>query len=184
MTTHYQFISRKGGVGCSTVAALAALGVCETRRTLIVDSSPNQDVDAVLGMQAVSSDEPLVVSSGLWFANAATLPGDWSDYDIVIEDVGTNPPSDGTDRLIMVVRNCYLSLRRSIGYSHPHLVVAVTEPLRALRLADIETTMGARTIELPFDPAISRSVDAGLLVARPGRSAAQLGRHMIEMVPA
>jgi MinD superfamily P-loop ATPase len=72
------------------------------------------------------------------------------------------------ERSLLVVRPCYLALRRAAQMSlRPHGVVVVTEPGRALHAHDVASVVGAPVIaELPFDPAIARAVDAGLLVSR------------------
>ena len=53
----------------------------------------------------------------------------------------------------------------------PAEVVLVVEPGRALDRHDVEAVVGAPvTIRVPMDPAVARSVDAGLLARRIPRS--------------
>lgn len=80
---------------------------------------------------------------------------------------------------LLVTRPCYLSLRRVAGLTvRPTGVVLVTEPGRALGRRDIEQVVGAEVVaEVPIDPAVARSVDAGLLAGRlPPTLARALGR--------
>jgi hypothetical protein len=80
------------------------------------------------------------------------------------------PPSTLTnDALsVMVLRPCYLALRRVAGQSlTADRVVLVDEPGRVLRRPDVEHVVGRRvTAHLELDPAIARAVDAGLLAGR------------------
>jgi len=72
------------------------------------------------------------------------------------------------DQTTMVVRACYLALRRArscpVVVDH---VVELVEGGRALRTIDIEAVLGQPvTSRLVLDPAIARAVDAGLLAKR------------------
>jgi hypothetical protein len=75
-------------------------------------------------------------------------------------------------RSVLVVRNCYLALRRAVQHPlRPDAVVLVTEPGRALDVHDIETVLtDAPVTTVRIDPAVARAVDAGLLAARLPRS--------------
>jgi hypothetical protein len=90
----------------------------------------------------------------------------------VVIDAGTGAPpaalvGDGV-RSLLVTRNCYLALRRAaLASCRPDGVVLVKEPGRALGKRDVEHSVGAPVIaSVSIDPAVSRSVDAGLLVSR------------------
>lgn len=69
---------------------------------------------------------------------------------------------------VLVVRPCYLALRRvtSCG-ERPDAVVVVSEAGRALRTSDVCEVVGAPLLaEIPQHPSIARVVDAGLLASR------------------
>ena len=69
---------------------------------------------------------------------------------------------------LLVLRPCYLALRRALAAPvRPSGVVVVEEPHRSLDPTDIEDVLGVpvRAV-VPWDPAISRCVDAGLLAVR------------------
>ncbi len=73
---------------------------------------------------------------------------------------------------ILVTRACYLSLHRlRFAPARPSGVIVVRDPARALKQPDIESVTGAPLLaEVRTDPAVARTIDAGLLVARPPRS--------------
>jgi hypothetical protein len=71
-------------------------------------------------------------------------------------------------RSLLVLRPCYLALRRAASLaSRPTGVVAVMEPGRALGRREIEDVIGVKVAaEIDVQPTIARAVDAGLLSAR------------------
>jgi hypothetical protein len=89
----------------------------------------------------------------------------------VVVDGGNSPPRELRVRAtqdLLVVRNCYLALRRASRLERqPTGVVLVSEPGRALRRTDVEHVLGAPVVaEVDWDPAVARAVDAGLLSTR------------------
>mgnify|MGYP003348051697 FL=1 len=94
----------------------------------------------------------------------------------VVIDTGTMVPPDElrhlADTCLLVVRPCYLALRRAITidpalHSWVTGVVLVSEPGRVLRRADVERSIGVPVVaEIPVDPGVARAVDAGLLLSR------------------
>jgi hypothetical protein len=95
--------------------------------------------------------------------------------DIVV-DAGCIDRADGpramlvarSHRSLLVTRPCYLSLRRAARLAlRPDGIVLVVEPGRALQASDVAAVIGAPIVaELPIDPAVSRALDAGLLLLR------------------
>lgn len=85
------------------------------------------------------------------------------------------------DRSMLVVRCCYLALRRAARASpRPDGVVVVTEPGRSLTPRDVESVVGAPVVaQVPFDPQVARVVDAGLLSARLGRGVERALRGLV-----
>jgi hypothetical protein len=81
----------------------------------------------------------------------------------------------GATRSLLVTRACYLGLRRvSRAPVRPSGVVLVSEPGRMLSRQDIEHSAGAPIVaDIPYDPAVARAVDSGLLVGRIPRSLAR-----------
>jgi hypothetical protein len=69
---------------------------------------------------------------------------------------------------LLVVRPCYLALRRAQRAPiRPSRVIVVAEPGRALTAPDVEAVLGVPLLaEVVSDPAVARAVDAGLLASR------------------
>ena len=69
---------------------------------------------------------------------------------------------------LLVLRPCYLALRRALAAPiRPSGVVLIEEPGRALRADDVESVLGVPVrATIPWDPAVARAVDAGLLATR------------------
>jgi MinD-like ATPase involved in chromosome partitioning or flagellar assembly len=92
----------------------------------------------------------------------------------VVADCGTvaghasRAVAAAADRSILVTRPCFLALRRArAGGITPTEIVLVTEPGRSLTRHDIASAVGAPVVAtVPFDPAIARAVDAGLMSTR------------------
>lgn len=103
----------------------------------------------------------------------------------VVVDCGTDPApaaravAAAASRSVLVVRPCYLALRRAQDRAlHPTEVVTVHEPGRALGRADVERVVDAPVVaEVALDPAVATAVDAGLLAGRLPRSLARSLRH-------
>jgi hypothetical protein len=115
-----------------------------------------------------------------WSFLATTLRG-WAGT--VVVDAGSgDPPAalvDAADHALLVVRPCFLALRRAAARAvQPSGVVLVREPGRALRPADVEHAVRAPVVAtLTLDPAIARAVDSGLLTTRlPAATRRALGR--------
>lgn len=92
--------------------------------------------------------------------------------------IGTDPTSPrsmigaASDRRTLVLRPCYLALRRAahvpISFDN---VVEVFEDGRSLRTLDVEAVIGmAVSARVRVDPVIARAVDSGTVVSRRPRS--------------
>ena len=135
----------------------AHLGVIPRGRNIIVPSLVNPDRLRDLALVVAESDLPTIVDAG---SGASTIP--------IIEYA---------TRSLLIIRPCYLALRRaSLLTTKPDGVIVITEPGRALGVHDVESVVGAPVLaEIPFDPAIARAVDAGLLA---GRVPTLLAKHL------
>lgn len=84
---------------------------------------------------------------------------------------------EAADASVVVVRGCYLALRRAVG--HPALgrvqgVVLVDEPGRSLGARDVEDVLGAPVLAVvEARAATARAVDAGVLASRMPESVAR-----------
>jgi hypothetical protein len=140
----------------------AHLGVIPRGRNIIVPSLVNPDRLRDLALAITESDLPTIVDAG---SGLATIP-------ILLH----------ATRSLLIIRPCYLALRRaSLLTTPPHGAIVITEPGRALGVHDIESVVGAPVLaEIPFDPAIARAVDAGLLA---GRVPTLLAKHLADVFP-
>lgn len=85
----------------------------------------------------------------------------------------------GADRSLLVLRPCFVALRRAADSPlRPDGIVVVEEPFRALRTRDVESVLDAPVVAtIRWSDAVARAVDAGLLVTRLPRSLADDLRH-------
>lgn len=72
------------------------------------------------------------------------------------------------DQSLLVIRPCYLAVRRALAAPiRPSGVIVVRELNRSLSSRDIEDVLGVPVrVEIAYDPAVARAVDAGLLGRR------------------
>ena len=138
----------------------AHLGVIPRGHNVIVPSHVNLDRLRDLAEVIAQSTMPTVVDAG---SGLAAIP--------IIEHA---------TRSLLIIRPCYLALRRaSLLTTKPHGIIVITEPGRALGVHDVESVVGAPVLaEIPFDPAIARAVDAGLLA---GRVPTLLAKHLVNV---
>jgi MinD superfamily P-loop ATPase len=138
----------------------AHLGVIPRGRNIIVPSQVSQDRLRDLAGVIAESDLPTIVDAGSGLATIPILPH--------------------ATRSLLIIRPCYLALRRaSLLTTTPHGVIVIAEPGRALGVHDVESVVGAPVVaEIPFDPAIARAVDAGLLA---GRVPSLLAKHLVNV---
>jgi cellulose biosynthesis protein BcsQ len=194
--------SVKGGSGTSTVAAvLAMLSPTFAKNPLLVDMCGDSatlvgiDTAASVGLSDwfASQADPHVLDtlcvhtkSGIDVlqTSARIAPDerrweefvDWlidqSDQRVVILDTGAHLPLVPGAQSLLVMRPCYLAVRRAATSGvHPTGIVLVRELERSLTNADIEAAIGSPIVaEIPMDPLIARSVDAGLANVRLPRS--------------
>ncbi|HEX4979917.1 MAG TPA: cellulose synthase operon protein YhjQ/BcsQ [Acidimicrobiales bacterium] len=82
---------------------------------------------------------------------------------------------------LLVVRPCYLALRRAVASDlRPDQVIVVDEPDRALGPSDVEDALGVEVrAVVPCRAEIARAVDAGLLAGRIPRSLASSLRRAV-----
>jgi len=81
------------------------------------------------------------------------------------------PFLDAATTSLLVTRPCYLSLHRACRSRPPDGIVLVDEPGRALRPADVANAVGVPVLAfVPWEAAVSRAVDAGLLTHRVPRA--------------
>jgi hypothetical protein len=186
------FSSPKPGTGVTVTAALAAITASTTRHVTIVDLAGDQL--SALGITAVEHRQ-IEVTDRLTVIDATTDPVDEQhqaitaahqrDHLVTVDAGASDHPIHDllpNARRVWVIRACYLTLRRAVATTRrPDEIVLIHEPGRALTDRDIEHTLGSTiTAIIDIDPAIARAVDAGLLPARPPRTATAALRPLTE----
>ena len=133
--------------------------------------------EAMNGLLVIHRGAQFISGEPRWSALAsavASLP-----YTVVIDaGVGRLPTelAQAASKVITVVKPCYLTLRRATQLPTPTSVFVVKEDGRALTVKDVGHVLNAPIeAEIPYEPAIGRAVDAGLL---PSRVEQLLGRHI------
>ena len=196
--------SVKGGVGTTVVAASLALLLGRRGGPGIVLADLAGDAPAVLGLPepdspglagwlAAGDDVPadglarLEVQASPRLALLPRGPGplllDRAAVLASLLDRGPEPVAtalvEGAQRSILVIRPCFLALRRAMASSlRPSEVVVIREPGRTLSRHDVESAVGAPVrAEIEADPAVARAVDSGLMAGRLPRSLERGLRH-------
>ena len=162
----------------------AALGVPEPPGPGVHEwlaAAPDVGVEALLSLGSICDGIQIVATGGgggpaepsRWATLAEGLAGVAAAGTPVVVDCGGPPGPElrkSASQSIVVVRSCYLALRRAVELAE-HLAtgaVLVKEPGRSISGREVERVLGVPVVaEVPYDPAIARAVDAGLLLARP-----------------
>jgi hypothetical protein len=188
--------SVKGGSGVTVVAAGLALRAARSAPSMLIDlcgdlpatlGVPEPDGPGIAEWlrRGVTIRGPLpqisvgqglhLVPRGRGALRPFGLDGLTGQASVIVDAGVIDDPGDAravalgrADRSLLVLRPCYLALRRAVRVGiRPHGIVLVAEPGRALGVEDVETVLGAPVVAVvPVDPAVSRAVDAGLLVHR------------------
>ena len=157
----------------------AAAGMAEPTTPGINDwlsESSTSDAQALVTLGTPFDNGLVIVHRGSSFVEGQPR---WSDLanaittlpmNIVI-DAGTTFLPDELRRAVthvtMVVKPCYLSLRRASRMQRPTQLFVVCEESRALTIKDVGHVLGMPvTCEIPYTSAISRADDAGMLPSR------------------
>jgi hypothetical protein len=163
-----------------------ALGVPATAGPGLVDWLQADDSvgeDALLCLSTCAGDgveligpgtdrdrEPPTAGPGLarWERAAAALAGVTRPVVVDATDAPPRPLLERATASLLVLRSCYLALRRATSLPGPVSgIVLVAEPGRALGRREIESAVGVPVVaEVPVEPGIARAVDAGLLSCR------------------
>lgn len=95
--------------------------------------------------------------------------------DVGVAGHGAHALLESAERTALVTRACYLALRRAQALPTPDELVLIEEPGRSLRPSDVVGAIGVPLrATVSWDPAVSRAVDAGLLLTRVPRSLTNL----------
>ena len=148
-------IQAKGGQGTSVTACGVALRAAGEGLQVRLDGHDQTTLAAILGAHGDGNVIPGLI---LCHPNGER-------FDLVVHD---GPADEGIN--LLVVRACYLALRRALhldGSPSATGVVAVLEPGRALDAQDVAAVLGLPVIAtIPVRAEIARAVDAGVLADR------------------
>ena len=157
----------------------AVLGLAEPQGPGINDwlaEDSNATVNDLLSLGTVIDDNVLLLHRGSRFVTGEPRWSDFaelmsSDNGYVVIDAGTGYlPDDlrlAVTHITLVIRPCYIALRRAAHQTRPTDVFAINEPERALTVKDIGHVLGVPIhAEVPHSAVISRAVDAGVFPAR------------------
>lgn len=122
----------------------------------------------VPGLVVLHRGSRFVAGEPRWDALAEAISS--LPHDVII-DAGTafvpELLTQAVHNVSMVVKPCYLSLRRASRIARPSNIFVIKEENRALTVKDVGNVLGVPiAAEIPYEAAISRAVDAGLLTAR------------------
>ena len=194
--TVIEFFGPKGGQGVTVTACSTALLLAKSGPTVIIDLGG--DVPATLGiaqpygpgmtdwpgsgprastLTVAAADNLRVLPQGAvvepegMFRRLLIALDQLVDeqFHVVIDHGdGRRPLNTHVDATLIVIRPCYLALRRTVmSTAQCSGAVVIREPGRALTTRDVEAALGVPAlVELDIDPAVARCVDAGLLAAR------------------
>jgi hypothetical protein len=157
----------------------AAAGMAEPTTPGVNDwlsESSLSDAQALVTLGTPFDNGLVVVHRGASFVEGQPR---WSDLanaittlpmNIVIDAGITFLPDElrrAVTNVTMVVKPCYLSLRRASRMQRPTQLFVVCEESRALTVKDVGHVLGMPvTCEIPYTASISRAVDAGMLPSR------------------
>lgn len=180
--------SVKGGSGTTVTAASLALLLAARHRGGGYLADLNGDQPATLGIPEPNGSAPHEVNAALQLLprpmNVTATEMQWMSLATelaslsgpVVVDLGTLQPGkpllDITTHSYLVIRPCYLALRRAtaaLGNQKNEFdgIILIDEPGRALTANDVATVLRLPVVaRIALDPAVSRSVDAGLLANR------------------
>ncbi|HTN99664.1 MAG TPA: hypothetical protein VL068_03215 [Microthrixaceae bacterium] len=127
----------------------------------------------VLGRALGSLSRTVIIDAGVqgWTPNSETVDQqDTSSVSKLRSDLVSSLIDAG--RSILVTSACYLALRRAVRMNLAESgLIVVSDPGRALNGRDVSSVLGHPLLaQIERDPAVSRSVDAGMFLRRPNRS--------------
>lgn len=168
----------KGGSGASVVAAGTAVVAARIEPVRLLDCAGDLPAyfglrDDELGATPSGAPAPHEVAPGVELVQSTldryAREFGFDDGNVVV-DLGTEPEAeslDAFDQVLMVVRACYVALRRAVR--HPVLrvtdgIVFVDEPGRALGARDVAAVLDLPVVaSIPAVDTIARAADAGVL---------------------
>jgi len=161
----------RGGHGATTVAVALGLLAADHGPTTVVSADPAA-VSALLGVPLGLAGEWVQVTPALVLTTDPAIPATWRPTTVVI-DAGSPPgatePVDGAEYYVVLRGPCYVALAGLVAAPPARLdgIIVVAEPERSLTARDVAEVLGVPVVAtVGAAPAVTRTIDAGLLVAR------------------
>lgn len=175
--------SPKHGQGLTTTGLAMATSLPGTVQ-YITQGDNLSDALAITGLPSnTEANDHWEVSEGLTIS-----VGGFGTPNHAIYDCETNwgLRHQGADLNLMIVQPDYLALRRFMIVKKTGLdgFIAVCDASRALGVSDIENVTGVQHLAtVPIDPAITRAVDAGVLISRRLRQFRNVNEAIQSLIP-
>ncbi len=157
----------RGGQGTSTVAAAVALFAAGHARTVLASADPRA-MAALLAVPARAADDEIEITPTLRLADRPS-----ADDEVLVVDAGTSSSvageDDGGERYVVLRGPCYLALASLVAAPGPlpDGVILLAEAGRSLTATDVTEVLGVPVVAtVEVNPAVARTIDAGLLPAR------------------
>lgn len=155
MTRNICLVSSKGGQGITTTTLLLARSFEEQGLTVAVVDKDDGDLRAAMGVPYTDDATYRVTDKVTWHRHGTVVEADVAIYDNCV-------PYTNKYETYVVVRNCYLSIRRNIDTPGDGVIV-VLDKARALTGSDVQSVLRKPvSVVVPIDNAIVKKVDAGL----------------------
>lgn len=188
-STIFEFHAVKGGAGCTTVTVGAAFAHADATGRPVHVVSADRDALTVIGApQCEGATVGLVTVHPVDPGHVPVAASELADEGPVFVDAGTAGPLGGYYAgrevvTVLVVRNCYLHLRRAAGVSYlrPDRAVLVREAGRALGVRDVSNVIGVQPVVVDVSEGVARAIDAGLFGLRRPR---EFDRALAQVTPA
>lgn len=184
MTRTITVVGARGGQGTTTVATVLAVLTAGHQPTTLVSGDPASTA-ALLGVPLSLEDEWAQVTQNLRLDPAGPDPFAAVEVDdVVVVDAGrcatarridfqepsTVPVMSSSGECYAVLRGpCYVALATLLTAAEARYdgVILVAEPGRSLTALDITDVLGVPVVAtIAATPAVARTIDAGLLLAR------------------
>ena len=163
---HIGFYGPKGGQGTSTVAAATALFASRLSPRVSLRSHDCVGMARLLALPAQAA-EPADVAASI---TLSSLESNSTASAFTVDDLGRAELAHRSPAhtSVMVLRPCYLALEAAVRAACevvPDWLVVVAEPDRSIGPADIAAVLAIPVAAVvPLDPAVARTLDAGMLV--------------------
>lgn len=157
-----KFVTTKGGQGATTSACAYGVHHAASGERVHLRAG-SRDAFCPFGVNDLEFGDVLNPSPG--FTVGWRMPDE--PVDLLIFDGDLGP----ADRTVLVMRPCYITLLHAsnnpIVQAEVTDVLLIQEPGRSLVGSDVSNVLDRPVVTAPWDPAVHRRVDSGLLAQRP-----------------